>query len=667
VINEDNKLGMNRAISRRDFLNGVAMATGASLLPHSSWAEHAGLGSSDAESYPPARLGMRGSHPGAFEVAHNLRDRRQLDLSGAEDTHEHYDLIVVGGGLSGLSAAYYYIKDVGRQCKILILDNHDDFGGHAKRNEMEYHGQLLVAAGGTQELEALPRYNQWARQILDDIGIDVPRYKQQNKFQEGLYQSLGLRTSRFFDKQTFGVDRLILGPKASRGDTGLPPPLYTVDSVRAMPISDSAKKDLLRLEDPHQPDYMPGLTSAQKKAKLARMSFKDYLLNVAKVDSQAYWFYMALGRDVFCVGGDAMPALFAWQMGEVNGGFSGLKLDPSPEGLLANLPGPQHGRQAESDEPVVHYPDGNATVARLLARWLIPEAVPGTCQDDVGAGRVHYNRLDLASNATRIRLNSTVLNVRHDGEAGSAREVVATYNTGGKLHSVRGSACVMACWNMFIPYLVPDLPAVQKEALAFNVKGPIVCTNVFLRNWRPFQKLGTSYVQCPTMYHDSIALIDPANLGALRHARNPEEPIVVRMTRTPGSPGLPRKDQHRVGRADLLATSFETFERNIRQQLTRVLERGGFDAANDIVGIAVNRWPHGYSYTYSSLYDPMEWVFTETDDRPCVKARQPFGLISIANADAAASPHTDAAFQEAHRAVTEILDRRNAASLSGND
>jgi len=168
------------------------------------------------------------------------------------------------------------------------------------------------------------------------------------------------------------------------------------------------------------------------------------------------------------------------------------------------------------------------------------------------------------------------------------------------------------------------------------------------------------------MYHDTIALIDPANLGALQHARSPEDAIVVRMTRTPGSPGLPRKDQHRVGRADLLATSFETFERNIRQQLTRVLGRGGFDAANDIVGIAVNRWPHGYSYTYSSLYDPMEWVFTETDDRPCVKARQPFGLISIANADAAASPHTDAAFQEAHRAVAEILDRRNVGSLSGN-
>ncbi len=160
------------------------------------------------------------------------------------------------------------------------------------------------------------------------------------------------------------------------------------------------------------------------------------------------------------------------------------------------------------------------------------------------------------------------------------------------------------------------------------------------------------------MYHDSVALAEPSDLGELRHARNPDQPVAVRMTRMPGSPGLPRKEQHRIGRAELLATSFETFERNIRSQLTRILAPGGFDAARDIVGIAVNRWPHGYSYTYNSLYDPMEWVFTETSTRPCVVARQPHGLISIANADAAASPHTDAAMLEAHRAVSEVIEHR---------
>jgi spermidine dehydrogenase len=652
--NNDRSLGMNRDISRRDFVNGVAMAAGSLALPLSSLAVQTEYSPGAPNPYPPARMGLRGSHPGSFEVAHALRETKSIDVSGADRTGETYDLIVVGGGLSGLGAAHYFLKDVGRDAKVLVLDNHDDFGGHAKRNEFNYQGKLLAINGGTLEIESPSRYNQWAAQLLKDIGVDLDRYKKENEANGKLYDSLGLRGGYFFDKETFGVDRLVAAPRAS-DENAYQRRRFNADYLRNMPISEQAKKDLLRLEDPNQPDYMPGLSSSQKKDRLAHISFRDYLLNVAKVDKQAYWFYMASGRGVFCVGGDAMPALFAWQMGE--GGFAGLKLDPSPQGLLADLPGGQHGRQIESEESV-HFPDGNATLARLLVRWLIPDAVPGVTQGDLGTAKVNYGLLDRASNAARIRLNSTVLNVRHDGDAASAKEVIVSYNTAGKLYEVRGRACVMACWNMFIPYLAPELPSAQKEALAYNVKGPIVYTNVFLRNWRAFQKLGVSYVECPTMYHDTVALAEPSDLGDLHHARNPSEPVAVRMTRTPGSIGLPRKEQHRIGRAELLGTSFETFERNIRAQLARILAPGGFDPSRDIIGIAVNRWPHGYSYTYNSLYDPVEWVFTETDSRPCVIARQPYGLISIANADAAASPHTDAAFLEAHRAVSEVLERR---------
>jgi len=606
-------------------------------------------------AYPPERMGMRGSHPGSFEAAHALRDQRRVDLSGVSQTGETYDLVVVGGGLSGLAAAYYFRKQVGPSAKVLVLDNHDDFGGHAKRNELHYQGRLLAINGGTLEVESPSRYNQWARQLMSDIGVDLERYTKSNRETEKLYSSLGLRPAYFFDKETFGVDRLAVLPRGSQEEG--PSGRFTPDVLRTMPISERARKDLMRLEDPNQPDYMPGLSSAQKKERLARMSYRDYLINVAKVDEQAYWFYMATGRGVFCVGADATPALFAWQMTEGAGGFAGLKLDPSPDGLLSDLPGGQHGRQRESDESV-HFPDGNATLARLLVRWLNPRAVPGSTQEDVGTAQVKYDLLDQAATATRIRLNSTVLNVRHDDDRGSAKEVIVSYNTGGKLYEVRGAACIMACWNMFIPYLAPELPATQKEALAYNVKGPIVYTNVFLRNWKSFEKLGIRSVRCPTMFHDGISLAEPCDLGNLHHPRSPAEPVAVRMVRTPGSPGLPRKDQHRIGRAELLTTSFETFERNIRDQLSRVLVGGGFNPSTDIVGIAVNRWPHGYSYTYNSLYDPMEWAFTETDKRPCVIARQPYGLISIANSDAAASPHTDAAFLEAHRAVEEVIERR---------
>ena len=654
----DHRLGMDRDISRRDFLNGVALVAGSLAVPESAIAavrNDSAAFPGGEYPYPPMRTGIRGSQPGSFTAAHALRDRRSVDLSGAEHTGEIYDLVVVGGGLSGLAAAHFYHKSVGPGARVLILDNHDDVGGHARRNEFHYHDRTFVLNGGTMDIESPERYNQWARQVLDDIGADLPRYVAANEANARLYPSLGLRTGYFFDRETFGADRLVVAPVTHAGRSRR---LLTPDYVDRMPLSDRARRDLLRLQDPAQSDYLVGLSQSEKKERLARMSYKDYLLQVAKVDPQVYWFYMALGRSVFGVGADATPALFAWAMG--GAGFAGLRLDPLPDGLLDDLPGGQHGRQRPGRSDV-HFPDGNATLARLLVRRLIPDAVPGTTMEDVATARVDYARFDRSSNSTRIRLNSTVLNVRHDGDAASAKEVIVSYspsNSGrGRLYDARARACVMASWNMMIPYIIPDLPAAQKTALAHNVKAPIVYTSVFVRNWKAFEKLGISSVSCPTMYHDTVALPEAVDLGALRHSASPEEPIVLSLTRYPNVPGLPRKEQHRAGRAELLSTTFETFERNIRDQLTRILSPGGFDPRRDILGIMVNRWGHGYSYTYNSLYDPLDWVFTETDRRPCVLARQPYGLISIANADAAASPHTDAAFLTAHWAVEQVLSK----------
>ena len=337
-------------------------------------------------------------------------------------------------------------------------------------------------------------------------------------------------------------------------------------------------------------------------------------------------------------------------------GFSGMQLEPTPDGVLADLPGGHHGRQRPGGG-AVHFPDGNATITRLLARWLIPDAVPGSTQEDVGAARVDYGRLDRAGQATRIRLNSTVLNVQHLG-TGSDRDVEVSYVRGGQTAQVRGRACVMACWNTVIPYLVPELPQRQREALAFGVKAPLVYTSIAIRNWTSFERLGISRVSAPSMYHTRVGLDEAVSLGDLRHAESPEEPVVLSLARYPSSPGKPRKEQHRIGRQDLLNTTFETFERKLRDQLGRVLGGGGFDPGRDILAMTVNRWPHGYAYTYNSLYDPMEWVLPSSNERPCVVGRQPFGQITTANSDAAASPHTDAAILEAHRAVQEVLQRR---------
>ena len=126
---------------------------------------------------------------------------------------------------------------------------------------------------------------------------------------------------------------------------------------------------------------------------------------------------------------------------------------------------------------------------------------------------------------------------------------------------------------------------------------------------------------------------------------------MLTMERYPCAAGLPARAQHRAGRADLYATSFETFERKIREQLARCVGAGGFDPARDIEAITVNRWPHGYAYQYNSLWDPF-WL--EGGPLPCVEARKPFGRIAIANADADAYAYTDCAINQAYRAVKEL-------------
>lgn len=304
--NDDRSLGMGREISRRDFINGVTATAGALAVPSLSSAD-AISGSDSPRDYPPERMGMRGSHPGSFEAEHELRDRRSVDTSGATRTGETYDLVVVGGGLSGLATAHFFLKNAGQDARVLVIDNHDDFGGHAKRNELHYQGRTLVLNGGTLEIESPDRYNKWALQLLNDLDVDLERYVRANAPNEKLYASLGMRSGYFFDKQTFGRDRLVVAPPGATG--GRNP--FSEAFVRNLPISARAKGDLLRLFDPNQPDYLPGMSSAQKKEHLARISYKDYLLNVAKVDEQAYWFFSGLGRGVFCVGAHSAATLEA--------------------------------------------------------------------------------------------------------------------------------------------------------------------------------------------------------------------------------------------------------------------------------------------------------------------------------------------------------------------
>ncbi|HUJ20276.1 MAG TPA: NAD(P)-binding protein [Bryobacteraceae bacterium] len=643
----DRDLGMSRRIRRRDFLNGIALAAGAAMGPHHLLAfetEH--VPETARDYYPPVLTGMRGSHEGSFEVAHQVRDGAFWKTAGSPvDTGETYDLVVVGGGISGLSAAHFYRKTAGSRARILILDNHDDFGGHAKRNEFHQTGRMMLGYGGTFSIESPAPYSAVAKGLIRELGIDVEAL--QPAIDRKLYHSLGLRPGVFFDKETFGADRLVLDP--TRGadlDAGQPAPV--ADSWGAFmenaPLAEAARRDIRSLHET-KTDYYPGLSSAEKKAKLARISYARFLTEVAGMHPQVVTYFQARPHPLFGLGIDAVSAQDAWGLGLP--GFDGLKLDPGP--------GPGMNRDCipneEAEKFFFHFPDGNASIARLLVRRLIPHAVPGRSLRGLLNARANYAKLDEPRSAVRIRLNSTVVRVRHDGDPQTARQVEIVYVKGGKLFRVRAGQCVLACWNMVIPYICPELPAKQREALAWEPKVPIVYTNVVLRNWHSWQKLGVNSVYAPGSYHTHLNLDLPVRFGSYHYPRTAEQPIVVHMMKTPCKPGLAARDQHRTGRIELFQTTFETFERNIRDQLARSLGPGGFDPARDIAAITVNRWPHGYAYEYNSLFDPF-WL--EGGELPCVTARQPFGRLAIANADAGAYAYTDGAIDQAWRAIQEL-------------
>ena len=392
-------------------------------------------------------------------------------------------------------------------------------------------------------------------------------------------------------------------------------------------------------------DYLPELTSTQKKERLSRISYKDFLLTVARVDPGVVTFYQTRTNGEWGVGIDAEPALDCWALGLP--GFQGMQLEP---GAAPHMSYSAAG-YANGGSDRFHFPDGNASIARLLVRSLIPAAIPGNSVEDIVTAPVNYARLDSDESPVRIRLNSTVVRARNVGDLSGAREVEITYATGKQAYSVHAGACVLACWNMTIPYLCPELPEKQKEALHYLVKVPLVYTSVGLRNWTAFQKLGVSNIYAPGAYWNSVSLNWAVNIGEYRSPRSPEEPILVHLSRTPCKPGLPAREQHKTGRRELLVTPFETFERKIRDQLARTLAAGGFDPARDILAITVNRWPHGYGYEYNPLFDP-EWPEGQA---PHIIGRQRFGKIAIANSDSGATAYTDVAIDQAYRAVSELL------------
>jgi spermidine dehydrogenase len=620
-------------ISRRDFLNGVALgvAAGSSLTPLDILAQT----TAQQRYYPPGLMGLRGSHAGSFEVAHAVAHGEAEFGKPTGQTDKIYDLVVVGGGISGLAAAFLFQQRHGGGKRVLVLDNHDDFGGHAKRNEFEVDGQRLISYGGSQSLESPGRYSRASAQLIRDIGIDVSKFY--DYFDRGYTQRLGLQPAIYFSQKEYGNDLTL--PNIMGDFTGAPAAAGFDDALARYPISDASKASFAALLRSEQ-DYLAGMSRGDKVDLLRSISYTDFLRDHVGTTEEVITIVRDRINGYWGFGLDVLSALEGWRLEQP--GTAGLDLGAEGESPWS------------SEEPYIfHFPDGNAGVARALVRSLIPAALAGDSMADLTIGKVDYAVLDEPSNATRVRLGSTAVDVRHTP---NEAHVDVTYIRNGKPELVRGRHVIMACYNAVIPHIVPEVGASQRQAISQAQKTPLVYINIALRNWRAMAALGCNNIYIPKatlMY--SFGLDFPVSIGRYAFAGSPEQPTVLHGVFLPTTPdqGLTQKQQNRLGQKRLLGMSFDDFETRTIEQLDGALGNAGFDPDRDIAGITVNRWPHGYAYEYNELFDPPDYG---PDNGPHIAGRARIGRISIANSDASAYAYVDGAIDAAHRAVSEQIN-----------
>lgn len=620
-------LRLKSEITRRDFMNGVALSVAAGALSPSA------LLAGDVAPYPPAATGLRGAHAGSFETAHAVAWEGRQWPRPDRLTDSIYDLVVVGAGLSGLAAAHLFRERAQRKVKILILDNHDDFGGHAKRNEFEVDGRLLIGYGGSQSIDGPAGYSPEARALLSSIGVETSKFY--DYFDQEFYARRNMRAAIHFDTASFGKSALTGIPFGFWGDT--PSKDDIKSALRDAPIAVGTKKALERLVLKEK-DYLAGLSVDEKIQYLRGISFEEYLRSKASAPDELITILRRVPHGLWGCGWDVLSALEGARWGMP--GTSELGIERA---LSENL----HG-----EEPYIfHFPDGNASLARLLVRKLNPAAMPGSTIEDAVLARADYTLLDAADADTRIRLGATAVEIRHS-PTGKSADVV--YVKEGSAHRVRGRHVVMAGYMAMSPYICPEMPPAQVEAVRRFTKIPLVYANVALRNWRAFEKAGIHRVYAPGGFFETMALDFPVSIGDYKFADSADEPIILHLQHVPTAPGegLDEKDQHRMGRRRLYALSYDDFESAIVDQLTDMLSGHGFDAERDIAGITVNRWPHGYAYEYNELFDGPDY---SPSSGPHVAARASIGRISFANSDTSAYAYVNGAFDAAHRAVEEQL------------
>lgn len=631
-------------MQRRDFLNGMALSIVAGMSPlQLLYGNEAKITDFTKEYYPPSLLGLRGSNNASYQFAHMLRDGDKFDFSIIKPKEE-YDLVIVGAGISGLAAAFFYQEKFGKDKKILILDNHDDFGGHARRNEFNLKDQTILSYGGSESFQS-PKalYSKEVLHLLNSLGISIDKLAKD--FDVNFYPDLKLSRGVYFSKSEFGVDKIVSGNPRKVICDDIPTDKTNGKSVEEFinefPFNSKDKKDLISLFKSEK-DYLKGMSKEEKEKYIQKTSYKKFLEEKVKLSNEAIKFFEGMSDDFLALGIDAISCEDARI--SFLPGFDKLGLDPIEGEALA-----------EMEEPYIyHCADGNASVARLLVKRLIPNICKENDNlDDITLSHFDYSQLDLKQNKVKIRLNSTVINAEN-----TKNGALITYVKQGKTYRVKSKKVVMANYNSMIPYIIPTLPKEQKEALSKNVKTSLLHTKVIIKNWEPFIKLGVHEIYSPRMPYARTKLDYPVDIGNYHHPRDPKKPICVHMVCSPlvfaniqgiDLEGMDARDRARIGRNLLITMSFEEHEKIIRDQLQGMLGNAGFDHQKDIEAIIVNRWGHCYSYTENSLYDDPK------EAKETIKtARKPFKNIVIANSDSDWQAYMHAAIDQAYRAISEL-------------
>ena len=469
-------------------------------------------------------------------------------------------------------------------------------------------------------------FSETVNALLTELGVDLARVDAQTDFNYGEDGRLG--GGMYFDAETYGHDVLIPNFSFRHGNRA-----KILEQLDLVPVSAESRESLRRFYST-KTDVLAGRSPEDRERYLRGISYTEFLRKHGGLTEEAVELFIKATHGYWGVGADGLS------VAESEG--AGLPMAHLLGGELETPGGSVRGETSQ-------FPDGNASIARLLVRELIPDVAPGHGMDDIVTAVFDYSRLDRTNAPVRLRLNATAVRVMEQGNS-----VHVTYVREGETLRVRAGNVVLACYHAIIPFLCPQLPELQKEALAYQVKRPLLLTNVLLRSSAAHDQLGISGAYCPGRLHGATWLIKGVQGGSYRHEWSDQGPVVMQFWGSvdPGVRGVDARTQHRLSRARLLAMTFEELEREVRVVSQGMLGSAGFSAADDILAITVNRWPHGYAYDYLDLWDP-EWPPGEA---PHEIARRRFGSIVFANSDAGANAYTHVAIDEAWRAVNDLVD-----------